>query len=168
MLVQGVLFAGLTMLITARTGLHQLLSHVEVSFLIVDLQSWIRNCSICLTIMNERLKEELLSKLNSQYELLANDTLTLISSTITSQPASSCAASSVFGTNIDNNLELDQGLNIGTSYASIDFGEEYEYFDIFKDFMGQDLTQTFWSIFPNDMNLAPHTDLDKISANIPS
>lgn len=167
MLVQGVLFAGLTMLITARTGLHQLLSHVEVSFLLVDLPSWIRNCSICLTIMNERLQEELLSKLDSQYELLANDTLRLISSTITSQPASSCAESSVFGTNVDNGLELDQGLSIDTSYASMSFGEEYDYFDIFKDFMGQELTQTFWNIFPNDMNLAPDTDLDEISAYIP-
>lgn len=167
MLAQGVLFAGLTMLITARTGLHQLLSHVEVSFLLVDLQFWIRNCSICLTIMNERLQEELMSKLNSQYELLANDTLTLISSTITSQPANSCAESSVFGTNMDNGLELDQGFNIDAPHAGMDFGEEYDYFDIFKDFMGQDLTQTFWNIFPNDMDLAPDTDLDEISANIP-
>lgn len=47
------------------------------------------------------------------------------------------------------------------------FGEEYDYFDIFKDFMGQDLTQTFWNIFPNDMNLAPNTDLDEISAYKP-
>ncbi|EHK49427.1 hypothetical protein TRIATDRAFT_189835 [Trichoderma atroviride IMI 206040] len=167
MLVQGVLFAGLTMLITARTSLYQLISHVEVSFLLVDLQSWIRNCSICLTIMNERLQEELLSKLNSQYELLANDTLRLISSIITSQPASSCTESSAFGTNMDNGLELDQGLDIDTPYANMNFGEEYDYFDMFKNFMGQDLTQTFWNIFPHDMNLAPDTDLDEISANIP-
>ncbi|KAL7893521.1 fungal-specific transcription factor domain-containing protein [Trichoderma sp. SZMC 28014] len=151
MLVQGVLFAGLTMLITARTGLHQLLSHVEVSFLLVDLQSWVRNCSICLTIMNERLKEELLSKLISQYELLANDTLKLVSSTITSQTASRCTESSVFGTSMDNGLGLDQGLGIDTSY-DMSFGEEYGYFDIFKDFMGQDLTQTFWNIFPDETN----------------
>lgn len=97
--------------------------------------------------MNERLQEELLSKLVSQYELLANDTLKLVSSTITSQAASRCTENSAFGTNVDNGLGLDQDLGVDTSYDSMNFGEEYDYFDIFKDFMGQDLTQTFWNIF---------------------
>lgn len=166
MLVQGVLFAGLTMLITVRTGLRQLLSHVEASFLLIDLQSWIRNCSICLAIMNERLQEELLSKLDSQYELLANDTLRLVSSTMTSQATNVCAGSSAFATNIENDLEPEQYLNIDTSYSDMSFGEEYEYFDIFKEFMGQDPTQTFWSIFPNEMNMVPDTDPGNTTANV--
>lgn len=105
--------------------------------------------------MNERLQEELLSKLVSQYELLANDTLKLTSSTITLQAASRGTESSVFGTNMDNDLGLDQGLGIDTSYDSMNFGDEYGYFDIFKDFMGQDLTQTFWNILPDEANVNP-------------
>lgn len=167
MLVQGVLFAGLTMLITVRIGLRQLLSHVEASFLLVDLQSWVRNCSICFTIMNERLQEELLSKLDSQYELLANDTLRLVSSTMTSHAANIHAESSAFATIAENGPELDQELNIDTSYASMSFGEEDDYFDIFKEFMGQDLTQTFWNIFPSEMNMVPDIDLGTITANMP-
>ncbi|KAL7917605.1 hypothetical protein ACQKWADRAFT_28474 [Trichoderma austrokoningii] len=127
MLVQGVFFAGLTILITVRTGFHQLTSHVEASFLLVDLQSWIRNCSICLTIMNERLQEELLSTLDAQYELLANDTLILISSTITSQAANLCVESSTLAINAVNGLELDQSFNSDNSFVSMSDGEEHEY-----------------------------------------
>ncbi|KAL6900581.1 fungal-specific transcription factor domain-containing protein [Trichoderma evansii] len=166
MLVQGVLFAGLTMLITVRTGLHQLLSHVEASFLLIDLQSWIRNCSICLAIMNERLQEELLSKLDSQYELLANDTLKLVSSTMTSRARTISGGNSAFATNIESDLEPEQGLHIDTSYSGMSFGEEYDYFEIFREFMGQDPTQTFWNIFPNEMNIAPDIDPGNTTTNL--
>ncbi|UKZ94547.1 uncharacterized protein TrAFT101_009416 [Trichoderma asperellum] len=167
MLVQGVLFAGLTMVVTVRTGLHQLLSHVEASFLLIDLQSWVRNCSICLAIMNERLQEEeLMSKLDSQYELLANDTLKLVSSTMTSQAGTICPESSASATNIENDLETEQGLNMDTSYSSMSFREEYDYFEMFRDFLGQDPTETFWNMFPNEMNMAADIDPGKTSSNI--
>jgi hypothetical protein len=68
--------------------------------------------------MNERLQEELLSKLDFQYELLANDTLKLVSSTIISQPASSRAEHSVFDADIEHGLGLDQGPINDTSYAT--------------------------------------------------
>lgn len=154
------------MLITVRTGLHQLLSHVEASFLLIDLQSWIKNCSICLAIMNERLQEELLSKLDSQYELLANDTLKLVSLTMTSQTRNISSGSSAFATNIESDLEPEQGLHIDTSYSGMSFGEEYDYFDMFREFMGQDPTQTFWNIFPNEMNTAPDIDPGNTTANL--
>ncbi|KAL7931375.1 fungal-specific transcription factor domain-containing protein [Trichoderma chlorosporum] len=153
MLVQGVLFAGLTMLVTARTGLLRLLPGAGAPFLLVDLHSWTRNCSICLAIMNERLKEDLLSKLESQFDSLANDTLRMISDTITSQTTNNSPHSAEFPTNIDiagfamgsNQIPLNDASNI-----SMNLAEDWSYLDIFKDFMGQDPAHTFWNMVFNE------------------
>ncbi|KAL5083027.1 hypothetical protein Trisim1_002249 [Trichoderma cf. simile WF8] len=156
MLVQGVLFAGLTMLVTARTGLRRLLSHVGAPFLLVDLHSWTRNCSICLAIMNERLREDLVSKLDSQFELLANDTLRIISASITSHTIDASSRSPAFSTNPDvaeNALGSDQMFTTDTSDFNLNVTEDLNYFDIFKEFMGQDPTQTFWDMFPYELSL---------------
>ncbi|KAL7786522.1 fungal-specific transcription factor domain-containing protein [Trichoderma afarasin] len=156
MLVQGVLFAGLTMLVTARTGLRRLLSHVGAPFLLVDLHSWTRNCSICLAIMNERLREDLVSKLDSQFELLANDTLRIISASITSHTMNASTRSPAFSTNpnvAENTLGSDQIFTADTSDFNLNLAEDLNYFDIFKEFMGQDPTQTFWDMFPYELSL---------------
>lgn len=156
MLVQGVLFAGLTMLVTARTGLYQLLSHVGAPFLLVDLPSWTRNCSICLAIMNERLQEGLLSKLDSQFEMLANDTLKIISASITSQTKNDSSNNPALSTNIDlaeNALRSEHVFTTDTLNPSENSAEDWDYFDMFKEFMGQDPAQTFWDMFPYDLGI---------------
>ncbi|KAL7907628.1 fungal-specific transcription factor domain-containing protein [Trichoderma velutinum] len=156
MLVQGVLFAGLTMLVTARTGLLRLLSHVGAPFLLVDLHSWTRNCSICLAIMNERLHEDLLSKLDSQFELLANDTLRIISANVTSRTTNASSRSPAFSTHPDvaeNALASDQIFMAETSDFNLNLTEDLNYLDMFKEFMGQDPTQTFWDMFPYELSL---------------
>jgi hypothetical protein len=82
MLVQGVLFAGLTMLITARTNFHKLLPLTGLQFFLADFPAWVRKCAICLAVMNERWNETLLSTLESRFETLVNDTLRFISANI--------------------------------------------------------------------------------------
>jgi hypothetical protein len=82
MLVQGVLFAGLTMLITARTNFHKLLPLTGLRFFLADFPAWVRKCAICLAVMNERWNETLLSTLESRFETLVNDTLRFISANI--------------------------------------------------------------------------------------
>jgi hypothetical protein len=169
MLVQGVLFAGLTMLVTARTGLRQLMSHAGVSLLLIDLHSWTKNCSICLAIMNERLQEELLSKLDSHFEILANDTLRMISSSMTSQTINDYSDSSLLSRNIgltENILGPQQSFTANTSYSS-SFGEEWDYFDIFKEFMGQDPAQTFWDMSLQEMDIQTPTEPVEAQIGLP-
>ncbi|KAG9511534.1 hypothetical protein KCV07_g10109, partial [Aureobasidium melanogenum] len=82
MLVQGVLFAGLTMLITTRYNFHQLLPFTSLQFFIADFLTWARKHAICLAVMNERWNETLLSTLESRFETLVNDTWRYISANI--------------------------------------------------------------------------------------
>lgn len=82
MLIQGVLFAGLTMLVTARTGFKKLLPMTGLHFFVADFPGWARKCAICLAIMNERWKEDLLVTLEARFEALVNDTLRFISTKI--------------------------------------------------------------------------------------
>jgi hypothetical protein len=102
MLVQGVLFAGLTMLITARTNFHKLLPLTGLQFFLADFPAWVRKCAICLAVMNERWHEALLSTLESRFETLVNDTLRFISANI----LSSLEGSSLIGqtSTHDNNM----------------------------------------------------------------
>lgn len=83
MLIQGVLFAGLTMLVTARTSFKKLLPMTGLHFFVADFPGWARKCAICLAIMNERWKEDLLVALEARFEALVNDTLRFISTNIT-------------------------------------------------------------------------------------
>ncbi|KAK4065622.1 transcriptional regulator family: Fungal Specific TF [Trichoderma harzianum] len=115
-----------------------------------------RNCSICLAIMNERLREDLVSKLDSQFELLANDTLRIISASITSHTINASSRSPAFSANPDvteNALGSDLTFTADTSDFNLNLAEDLNYFDIFKEFMGQDPTQTFWDMFPYDLSL---------------
>lgn len=89
MLVQGVLFAGLTILITARTRLTKLLPHTGLQFFLIDLPAWVRKCAICLAVMNERWNDELLSTLESRFDSLVDDTLRFVSTNITTSLAAS-------------------------------------------------------------------------------
>lgn len=106
--------------------------------------------------MNERLREDLVSKLDSQFELLANDTLRIISASITSHTINDSSRSPAFSTNPDvaeNALRSDQMFTADTSDFNLNLTEDLNYFDIFKEFMGQDPTQTFWDMFPYELSL---------------
>ncbi|KAF2188008.1 hypothetical protein K469DRAFT_567627 [Zopfia rhizophila CBS 207.26] len=151
MLVQGVLFAGLRILIMARTGFKQLDPHVDLLSLLVDLPAWTRKCSVCLAIMNERWCEDLLSRLHSQFEILVNDTLRLIYSTVTSpgeidtlgdvsvpwQSAMTAPTLALDDFSFQDAPIPDGGLT-GACYD----------FELMRDIMGFDPTQTFWDTFP--------------------
>ena len=93
MLIQGVLFAGLTMLITARTSLSIMGSRAGLPLMLVELPAWSRKCSICLAIMNERWGQDILSKLETQFEMLVNDTLSVICNELGSQNATTSSTS---------------------------------------------------------------------------
>ncbi|KAH0097549.1 acetamidase, partial [Aureobasidium melanogenum] len=87
MLIQGVLFAGLTMLVTARNNFEKLLPTTGLQFFLADFPAWARKCAICLAIMNERWNEDLLVTLESRFEALVNDTLKFISTNVTASLA---------------------------------------------------------------------------------
>ncbi|KAL3964903.1 hypothetical protein ACCO45_001907 [Purpureocillium lilacinum] len=174
MLVQGVLFAGLTMLVTARTCCHRLAARTGVRFFLVDLPAWSRKCLVCLAIMNERWNEDLLSKLDRQFELLADDTLEVISTQLTSPGASSrvgCRDQTPTTSSSSNQslasavppsagVAADPGGNVmidhfgmdASTFHDADMGESWESFDFFREVLGNDSTQTFLDI------LGPETD----------
>jgi hypothetical protein len=161
MLVQGVLFAGLTMLVTARTSFRSLAEHSGLPFLLVELPAWTRKCSKCLAIINERWCEDLLSKLDTQFETLANDTLRLISSTLTarsndSRPTQTNHPSRDESNPLkqahmpsaphDNNLHVeDEPMDFGADMTS-----DLDYIDTFREYLGIDGVQTFWDILSSD------------------
>ncbi|KAJ4988028.1 C6 transcription factor [Stagonosporopsis vannaccii] len=144
MLVQGVLFAGLTMLVTARTSYAQLDPSTDLTLLLVDLPAWTRQCSICLAIMNERWHEPLLSKLTSQFETLVNDTLKYLTTALTQPQAASVpwqsapAAPRIFKdwSKQGDFTQPDGWLNPGS------------HFELMRDVMGFDPDQNFWDTFP--------------------
>lgn len=157
MLVQGVLFAGLTMLVTARTSFLLLARHSGLSFLFVDLPGWTRKCSICLAIMNERWSEDLLQKLDTQFESLANDTLRTISSTLTTQHTERTLP-------VDNTTSPDQPSSIELShqftqprineavYPNAGTAGDLEYLETFREYLGIDGVETFWDVFPSGLS----------------
>ncbi|KAH6867577.1 fungal-specific transcription factor domain-containing protein [Thelonectria olida] len=153
MLVQGVLFAGLTMLITIRKGFQQLASQAGWPFLLVDFPAWTRKCSICLAIMNERWKEDLLSKLEAQFETLANDTLHIISSGLPSQPLGLqdySASDQIQLANVlpSNTLFESNEFANQTAESGFSMAGDWEHFDMFREVLGLDTVQTFWNMFP--------------------
>lgn len=152
MLVQGVLFAGLTMLVTARTGFQRLVPLTGLSFLLVDLPAWARKCSVCLAIMNERWKDELLSKIEAQFEVLANDSLRAISEALTSyspaiqdHPSPNSIPLNTLSTLpvSSNNHPVDQ-----FHHQTMNQFDEREDFDSFREFLGMDEMQSLWEMFP--------------------
>lgn len=179
MLVQGILFAGLTMLVTARTNYHRLASRTGLPFLLVELPAWSRKCSVCLAVVNERWGEkELLPELGNQFEILADDTLGAISTELTSQIATNrrhphARTNRVAGDGLDGNAEsatsqppsaLTPGPSEQDTMTSLDMSvsrfadislptASWENLDLFRDVLGIDDSQTFWDIF------APDTDI---------
>ncbi|CAK7223177.1 hypothetical protein SBRCBS47491_005117 [Sporothrix bragantina] len=180
MLVQGVLFAGLSMLITARTSVTML--SADHRLLLVDLPMWTRRCSICLAVMNERWRtgedeESLLSQLESQFEALAGDTLSMITAAVlgggearsgsTTQqhqelstvvplvsealplhPSSNLDGSTAVTTADHQDVLLNNDDNANLLPAT-----EWDDMQDFREFLGIDGVYSFWDIFqPTDGN----------------
>nr|UMZ45367.1 hypothetical protein [Paramyrothecium roridum] len=153
MLVQGVVFAGLTMLITGRKDFRKLAQCAGVAFMLVDFPAWARTCSVCLAIINERWREELISKLETHFEALANDTLRVISLGLTSQPPMN-SSESIYAAPVD----VNSGLPMPTNDLTFDQIDEplrnntssWDQFDTFKDFLGFDETNALWDMFTAD------------------
>ena len=84
MLVQGLLFSGLTLLVVVRAHAVKILNEAGISFLLVDLPKWTRKCSTCLTIMRERWNDGLLENLESQFEAFAENTMEKVATLVVS------------------------------------------------------------------------------------
>ena len=146
MLVQGVLFAGLTMLVTARTGSRRLTSAAAMPLLLVELPAWLRKCSVCLAIMNERWSEDLLAKLDRQFEALADDTVRVISTSLTSEVAQSSSMGESSPTLLPYQMDSSymMGADAVTEWTG---GASWEYLDPFRQVLGMEGVQTFWDVF---------------------
>jgi hypothetical protein len=162
MLVQGVLFAGLTMVITARTSYSKLASSTALTLLLVELPAWIRKCSVCLAILSERWGDDLLPKLDAQFELLADNTLRTISAGLTTSASDNSITNRTEtpDTSFQQSQEVNWSSN-GVGRAPFDFvptnpsaildsGMAYEWddVDLFNELLEINGSQTFWDIFP--------------------
>lgn len=145
MLIQGVLFAGLTVLVTARLSAGSFDAPDSLTLVSVDLPAWTRQCSICLAIMNERWDNALLFRLTRQFDAMVNDTLRFLSSDLTRSHSF---------------LWLSQPIDVGSNHASgTDSGVDYEihtpriadgdsFLDLLGDTMGFEPHHSFWDPFP--------------------
>ncbi|CAH0033157.1 unnamed protein product [Clonostachys rhizophaga] len=166
MLVQGVIFAGLTILVTARTTASKLAQYAGPSFLLVDLANWTRKCSLCITIINERWSEDLVASLDAQYETLAIDTLKIFATGLIGNVSSTTATSTTspgLASNLDSvpntcgTCDAPAWSAGGDAPAWSAGGDaplepsppmEWRSFEPFRDFLGWDNGQAFWNIFP--------------------
>ncbi|KAH8195637.1 hypothetical protein TruAng_010194 [Truncatella angustata] len=159
MLAQGVIFAGLTMLITAKTDFPRLVEHAGTSLLSDALPAWTRKCSVCLAIMCERWGKDLPAGLEAKFELLANDCFKTIFSGLISQATGSppqqgnssanaahvtqhqrgCAE--VFAKGQDGRISVQPD-------AAAPSAEDWS--GLFEEFLGIDQAETFWDFSPLD------------------
>lgn len=153
MLVQGILFAGLTMLVTARTSFQALASHTGLTFLLIDIPAWSRKCSVSLAIAHERWPEELIAKLEAQFETLADSTLATISKCLTSAQDGHNFRLPSGGSHAQSTLVSDDLHPIQPPLDTVEMNsamlqdDGWGDMDIFRDFMGMDNSQAFWDIF---------------------
>jgi hypothetical protein len=145
MLVQGVLFAGLTMLVTARLSAGIMDVSHDLTLILVDLPAWSRKCSICLAIMNECWDDALLLKMIRQFETMVDDTVRFLSSALTRsqlipKPWQPTDITSYYGSGVDAE-------HAGQDHTS-GLENEGSYLDLLEDIMGFDPHQSFWDPFP--------------------
>ncbi|VUC36313.1 unnamed protein product [Clonostachys rosea] len=158
MLVQGVLFAGLTMAVTARTSYFQISSSAGHSLLLVDFPAWTRKCSVCLAIMNERWNDDLLFKLDAQFEVLADSIQRTISTGLAFPTAGNSETTHSFGEIPRNDDSQSAGSvpfasmgNEPPSFFDLGMSDTWENADPFGQILGISGSQSFWDIFPQDM-----------------
>ncbi|CAH0023729.1 unnamed protein product [Clonostachys rhizophaga] len=151
MLVQGVLFAGLTMAVTARTSYSQISSTSGHSLLLVDFPAWTRKCSVCLAIMNERWNDDLLFKLDAQFEILADSIQRTISTGLAFPTAGRSEATHSLGERDRNDDSQPSGsLPFSSSFFDLGMADPWETVDPFGQILGISGPQSFWDIFPQD------------------
>lgn len=165
MLIQGVLSAGLTMLISARANFKIL----DWSLLLVDLPAWSRKCSVCLAIMNERWQQDLLSELETHVEILADETLRFISNglaaertgsgnqqvTQTEAPRdpNSTVESGSFGHPLVPVTDEQVG-QVEPGLSGNDTAVQWEPLGVFSEFLGADFMDTYWDMQDLDATFA--------------
>jgi hypothetical protein len=165
MLIQGVLSAGLTMLISARANFKML----DWSLLLVDLPAWSRKCSVCLAIMNERWQQDLLSELETHVEILADETLRFISNglaaervgsgnqqlTQTDVPANqnAIAGNGSYGHSLEP-IADGQASQVEPELTGNDSAVQWEPLGVFSEFLGADFMDTYWDMQDLDATFA--------------
>jgi len=159
MLAQGVLFAGLTMLITSRTNFTKIPRQTSLALLLVDFPAWTRRCAVCLAIINERWSHALLAKLTGQFEALADSTHRVVSTTLLSAPVDfpdnqtehaghvAAQASSIPGVN-------DMSFGCPPSTFPEQSPDLMENYDSFTELFGASGTSSFWEFSNQDMDMA--------------
>lgn len=143
------------MLISARANFKTL----EWNLLLVEVPAWSRKCSVCLAVMNERWKEDLLSDLESHLEILADETFKIISAGLEAQRAMNDNRQGTMDNetvNVDDpTVRASQPVGLNTTgssdpFVSDLFGNnatmEWEPLNVFSEFLGPDFLDTYWDI----------------------
>jgi hypothetical protein len=165
MLIQGVLSAGLTMLISARANFKML----DWSLLLVDLPAWSRKCSVCLAIMNERWQQDLLSELETHVEILADETLRFISNGLAAERVGSgshevtqmevptnqdtVVGNGTFGHPLEPVTD-GQASQVELGLIGTDPAVQWEPLGVFSEFLGADFMDTYWDMQDLDTTFA--------------
>lgn len=157
MLIQGVLSAGLTMLISARANFKLL----DWTLLLVDLPAWSRKCSVCLAIMNERWQQDLLSELETHVEILTDETLRFISSGLAAERVRS-GSREITQAEVSASQDIGMGSgSLGHPLEPVSDGQasqvepgltgtdptvQWEPLGAFSEFLGADFMDTYWDM----------------------
>lgn len=165
MLAQGVLFAGLTMLVTSRTSFRKIPRQVSLSLLLVDFPAWTRRCAVCLAIMNERWSHTLLAKLTGQFEVLADSTHRMISTALLSTSMEQSLHQAQEPSHTETQVDSIRGaehLSFGDPSDAFqehvpDFMDNY---DSFAELFSTSGTSSFWEFPSQDMDMALCTEAD--------
>ena len=159
MLAQGMLFAGLTMLVTSRTNFLKIPRQVSLPLLLVDFPAWTRRCAVCLAIMNQRWSHTLLAKLTGQFEVLADSTHRMISTALLEQSTHETQQTRHMETQADSICAVE---NASFGEPSCVFQQHVpdflENYDSFAELFGASGISSFWEFPSQDMDMALHTD----------
>jgi hypothetical protein len=163
MLAQGVLFAGLTMIVTSRTNFMKIPHQVSLQLLLVDYPAWTRRCAVCLAIMNERWSHNLLAKLTAQFEVLADSTHRMVSTALLSAPMeqSLCQVNQPTGT--ETQADSIHGFEHSTFDNPTCLFQQHlpdfvEGCDSFAELFGASGSSLFWEFPSQDMDMTLHTE----------
>jgi hypothetical protein len=163
MLAQGVLFAGLTMIVTSRTSFTKFSRQVSLPLLLVDFPAWTRRCAVCLAIMYERWSHTLLAKLTVQFEALADSTHRMISTALLSAPMEPALQqiqqASHAETQAGSICAIEDSSSGGPSCMSQQYVPDFlESYDSCAELFGASGTSSFWGFPSYDMDMALHTE----------
>ena len=177
MLAQGVLFAGLTMIVTSRTNFKKLPRQVSLPLLMVDYPAWTRRCAVCLAIMNERWSHTLLAKLTGQLEALADSTHRMVSTALLSAPMEQALHRTQQASHAETQAggirEVEGSYFVDPSCIPQQHVPDLiESYDSFAELFGASGPSSFWEFPSCDMDMALDTETgffnDNMTYQIPS